>query len=115
MEQMGQQLYDGRIEAAPLVSGRSPCLSCDYSLICTIDRCGGAGSWRHPKSPFEPEKKRRKKHEQPPQKWTPAACAAIAEPGPFAAGQRRSGSGEPAVLTERAVQLITDPEPPSRC
>ena len=40
----------------------------------------------------------------------PACCHC--GPGRFAAGQRRSGSGKIAVLTERAVQLITDPEHP---
>ena len=37
---MGEKLYGGRIEAAPLIAGRSPCQWCDYGFIC----CHEAGN-----------------------------------------------------------------------
>ena len=52
---MGEKLYGGRIEAAPLIAGRSPCQWCDYGFIC----CHEAGSGERlvkdlaPARPFE--------------------------------------------------------------
>ena len=52
---MGEKLYGGRIEAAPLIAGRSPCQWCDYGFIC----CHEAGSGERlvkdlaPAKPFE--------------------------------------------------------------
>ena len=45
-------------------------------------------------------------------KWTPAQQAAIADRGGALLVSAAAGSGKTAVLTERAVQLITDPEHP---
>ena len=45
-------------------------------------------------------------------KWTPAQQAAIADRGGALLVSAAAGSGKTAVLTERAVQLITDPEQP---
>ena len=45
-------------------------------------------------------------------KWTPAQRAAIADRGGSLLVSAAAGSGKTAVLTERAVQLITDPEHP---
>ena len=45
-------------------------------------------------------------------KWTPAQRAAIADRGGALLVSAAAGSGKTAVLTERAVQLITDPEQP---
>lgn len=59
--QMGQQLYDGRIEAAPLVSGRSPCLWCDYSLICRHETGVGERGLDAPQRPFEPQEEKEEK------------------------------------------------------
>ncbi len=52
---MGEKLYGGRIEAVPLIAGRSPCQWCDYGFIC----CHEAGSGERlvkdlaPAKPFE--------------------------------------------------------------
>ena len=52
---MGEKLYGGAIEAAPLIAGRSPCQWCDYGFIC----CHEAGSGERlvkdlaPAKPFE--------------------------------------------------------------
>ena len=52
---MGERLYGGAIEAAPLIAGRSPCQWCDYGFIC----CHEAGSGERlvkdlaPAKPFE--------------------------------------------------------------
>ncbi len=52
---MGERLYGGAIEAAPLIAGRSPCQWCDYGFIC----CHEAGSGERlvkdlaPARPFE--------------------------------------------------------------
>lgn len=59
--QMGQQLYDGRIEAVPLVSGRSPCLWCDYSLICRHEAGVGEQGLDAPQKPFEPQEEKEEK------------------------------------------------------
>lgn len=45
-------------------------------------------------------------------KWTPAQRASIADRGGSLLVSAAAGSGKTAVLTERAVQLITDPEHP---
>ena len=45
-------------------------------------------------------------------KWTPAQQAAIADRGGALLVSAAAGSGKTAVLTERAVRLITDPEHP---
>jgi len=45
-------------------------------------------------------------------KWTPAQQAAISDRGGALLVSAAAGSGKTAVLTERAVQLITDPEHP---
>lgn len=45
-------------------------------------------------------------------KWTPAQKAAIEDRGGSLLVSAAAGSGKTAVLTERAVQLITDPERP---
>lgn len=45
-------------------------------------------------------------------KWTPAQRAAIDDRGGALLVSAAAGSGKTAVLTERAVQLITDPEHP---
>ena len=45
-------------------------------------------------------------------KWTTAQQAAIADRGGALLVSAAAGSGKTAVLTERAVQLITDPEHP---
>ena len=45
-------------------------------------------------------------------KWTPAQQAAIADRGGALLVSAAAGSGKTAVLTERAVQLITDDEHP---
>ena len=43
-------------------------------------------------------------------KWTPAQRAAIADRGGALLVSAAAGSGKTAVLTERAVRLITDPD-----
>ena len=45
-------------------------------------------------------------------KWTPAQRAAIDDRGGALLVSAAAGSGKTAVLTERAVRLITDPEHP---
>ena len=45
-------------------------------------------------------------------KWTPAQKAAIEDRGGSLLVSAAAGSGKTAVLTQRAVQLITDPEHP---
>ncbi len=45
-------------------------------------------------------------------KWTKAQCAAIDDRGGALLVSAAAGSGKTAVLTERAVRLITDPEHP---
>ena len=46
-------------------------------------------------------------------KWTPAQRAAIDDRGGALLVSAAAGSGKTAVLTERAVRLITDPEHPA--
>ena len=55
--QMGQQLYDGQIDARPLVvnSSKSPCTFCDYSFICCHESGVGERALEAPAKPFEPE------------------------------------------------------------
>ena len=55
--QMGSQLYNGRIEAEPLVAGagRNPCVWCDYSFICCHETGIGERALDAPAKPFEPE------------------------------------------------------------
>ena len=55
--QMGSQLYNGRIEAEPLVAGagRNPCVWCDYSFICCHETGIGERALEAPAKPFEPE------------------------------------------------------------
>ncbi len=55
--QMGRQLYDGRIDAEPLVAGSSknPCVWCDYSFICCHETGIGERVLDAPPKPFEPE------------------------------------------------------------
>ena len=45
-------------------------------------------------------------------KWTPAQRVAIEDRGGALLVSAAAGSGKTAVLTERAVRLITDPEHP---
>ena len=53
--QMGEQLYDGRIDAAPLVTGRSPCRWCDYGFVCCHENGVGERALDAPAKPFEAE------------------------------------------------------------
>ena len=46
-------------------------------------------------------------------RWTPAQRAAIDDRGGALLVSAAAGSGKTAVLTERAVRLITDPEHPA--
>ena len=46
-------------------------------------------------------------------KWTPAQRAAIEDRGGALLVSAAAGSGKTAVLTERAVRLITDPDHPA--
>ena len=56
--QMGEQLYGGQIAAEPLVTGRSPCLWCDYSFVCCHENGIGERALDAPAKPFEePEEK----------------------------------------------------------
>ena len=50
---MGEQLYGGQIAAEPLVTGRSPCLWCDYSFICCHENGIGERALDAPAKPFE--------------------------------------------------------------
>lgn len=62
--QMGEQLYGGQIAAEPLVTGRSPCLWCDYSFICCHENGIGERALDAPAKPFE-EPEPEGKEEQP--------------------------------------------------
>ena len=62
--QMGEQLYGGQIAAEPLVTGRSPCLWCDYSFICCHENGIGERALDAPAKPFE-ESEPEGKEEQP--------------------------------------------------
>ena len=53
---MGEQLYDGRIGAEPLVTSQNPCTWCDYSFICCHETGIGERALEAPARPFEPEK-----------------------------------------------------------
>ena len=53
VRQMGEQLYGGQIEAAPLVGSRSPCAWCDYSFICCHEEGVGERELNAPDHPFE--------------------------------------------------------------
>ena len=50
---MGEQLYGGQIAAEPLVTGRRPCLWCDYSFICCHENGIGERALDAPAKPFE--------------------------------------------------------------
>ena len=65
--QMGSQLYNGRIEAEPLVAGagRNPCIWCDYSFICCHETGVHERALEAPAKPFEPEEEPEEKEEQP--------------------------------------------------
>ena len=52
---MGEQLYDGRIGAEPLVTSQNPCTWCDYSFICCHETGIGERALEAPARPFEPE------------------------------------------------------------
>ena len=52
---MGEQLYDGRIGAEPLVTSQNPCAWCDYSFICCHETGIGERALEAPARPFEPE------------------------------------------------------------
>ncbi len=51
--QMGRQLYDGRIDAEPLVTGKSPCRWCDYGFVCCHEDGIGERALDAPDKPFE--------------------------------------------------------------
>ena len=53
--QMGEQLYDGKIDAEPLVTSKNPCTRCDYRVICCHEDGVGECKLFAPKDPFEPE------------------------------------------------------------
>ena len=50
---MGRQLYDGRIDAEPLVTGKSPCRWCDYGFVCCHEDGIGERALDAPDKPFE--------------------------------------------------------------
>ena len=52
---MGTQLYEGQIDAQPLVTGKNPCTFCDYSFICCHETGIGERALEAPAKPFEPE------------------------------------------------------------
>ena len=52
---MGEQLYDGRIGAEPLVTSQNPCTWCDYSFICCHETGIGERALEAPARPFELE------------------------------------------------------------
>ena len=56
--EMGRQLYDGQIEAEPLVTGRSPCTFCDYGFVCCHEEGVGERELNAPARPFEPEEEK---------------------------------------------------------
>ena len=58
--QMGEQLYDGQIDAEPLVTGRSPCQWCDYGFICCHETGIGERALEAPAKPFEAEEEEEK-------------------------------------------------------
>ena len=53
--QMGTQLYEGQIDAQPLVTSKNPCSFCDYSFICCHETGIGERALDAPAKPFEPE------------------------------------------------------------
>jgi len=57
IKDMGEQLYDGKIDAAPLVpsASRSPCEWCDYGFICRHESGENERGLSAPKKPFEAE------------------------------------------------------------
>ena len=62
---MGEQLYGGQIEAEPLVTGKNPCLWCDYSFICCHETGIGERALDAPPKPFEPEEEPDGKESEP--------------------------------------------------
>ena len=64
---MGERLCHGAIEAAPLISGRTPCQWCDYGFICCHEAGSGERLVRElaPERPFEAEPETGGKEEQP--------------------------------------------------
>ncbi len=52
---MGERLYDGEIDAVPLVPGqnKSPCRWCDYGFVCCHEDGGRERSITAPKNPFD--------------------------------------------------------------
>ena len=112
--QMGEQLYGGQIAAEPLVTGRSPCRWCDYGFICCHESGIGERALDAPAKPFEAPRRDREKGGTAVSgpKWTSAQQAAIDDRGGALLVSAAAGSGKTAVLTERAVRLITDPEAP---
>ena len=63
--QMGEQLYGGQIAAEPLVTGKSPCLWCDYSFVCCHENGIGERGLDAPARPFEEPEAPEEKEEQP--------------------------------------------------
>ena len=53
--QMGEQLYGGDIDATPLITGKSPCEWCDYSVICRHEEGVCERALDAPARPFEEE------------------------------------------------------------
>lgn len=53
VEQMGEGLYGGRIDAQPLITGTSPCGWCDYAAVCRHEDGTGERELDAPKHPFE--------------------------------------------------------------
>ena len=62
---MGEQLYGGQIEAEPLVTGKNPCLWCDYSFICCHETGIGERALDAPPKPFESEEEPDGKESEP--------------------------------------------------
>lgn len=54
--QMGEQIYNGRIAAEPLISSKNPCSWCDYTDICCHETGIGERELTAPEKPFEKEK-----------------------------------------------------------
>ena len=114
MTEMGEKLYGGEIPAVPLVSGRTPCQWCDYGFVCCHEMGTGSGwskSWP-PTAPLNPPtmRKRRRMPNEPP--MDPGPAGRHPDRGGGLLVSAAAGSGKTAVLTQRAVELITDPHHP---